>query len=57
MAALREPTAATATTVVASPTVTINTINTIAWDASAALIWTSDLQVDNTIHWRFTVAG
>ncbi|MCY7298741.1 MAG: hypothetical protein LH616_05970 [Ilumatobacteraceae bacterium] len=47
----------TATAVVASPTVTINTINTIAWDTSAALIWTSDLQVDNTILWRVTVAG
>ena len=27
---------------------------TIDWVASAQLIWTSDLQVDNTILWRFT---
>lgn len=29
----------------------------ISWDAGAALIWTSDLKVDNTILWRFTAAG
>ncbi|MCE9621586.1 MAG: hypothetical protein K8R99_04475 [Actinomycetia bacterium] len=29
----------------------------IAWDASAALIWTSDLKVDNTILWRFTATA
>ncbi len=29
----------------------------INWDAGAALIWTSDLKVDNTILWRFTAAG
>lgn len=29
----------------------------INWDASAALIWTSDLKVDNTILWRFTTSG
>ncbi len=27
----------------------------IAWDAGAQLIWTSDLNVDNTILWRVTV--
>jgi hypothetical protein len=27
----------------------------IAWDADAQLIWTSDLNVDNTILWRVTV--
>ncbi|MEQ1874673.1 MAG: PEBP family protein [Ilumatobacteraceae bacterium] len=31
--------------------------NEISWDASAALIWTSDLKVDNTILWRFTATG
>lgn len=29
----------------------------VNWDAGAALIWTSDLKVDNTILWRFTVTG
>lgn len=29
--------------------------DTIAWDPAAALIWTSDLEVDNTILWRATV--
>ncbi len=28
----------------------------IAWDGSASLIWASDLKIDNTILWRFTVA-
>ena len=31
--------------------------NEVDWDTNAALIWTSDLQVDNTILWRFTVAA
>jgi hypothetical protein len=31
--------------------------DTIAWDPSAALIWTSDLKVDNTILWRTVVPG
>lgn len=30
---------------------------TITWSADAALIWTSDLKVDNTILWRTTVAA
>jgi len=29
----------------------------ISWDASAALIWATDLKVDNTILWRFTALG
>lgn len=29
----------------------------IVWDPDAELIWTSDLEVDNTILWRATVAG
>ena len=31
--------------------------DTIAWSPAAALIWTADLQVDNTILWRFAAAG
>ena len=30
--------------------------DTVAWNAAAELIWASDLQVDNTILWRFTAA-
>ena len=30
---------------------------TISWDTSAQLIWGPDLKLDNTILWRFTVAG
>jgi len=29
----------------------------ISWDASAQLIWGPDLKLDNTILWRYTVAG
>lgn len=29
----------------------------ISWDLGAALIWTTDLKVDNTILWRVTIAG
>lgn len=29
----------------------------ISWDGSAQLIWGPDLKLDNTILWRFTVAG
>jgi hypothetical protein len=29
--------------------------DTISWDASAALIWASDLKVDNTVLWRTVV--
>ena len=31
--------------------------NTIQWDESAQLIWGSDLEVDNTILLRLTVAA
>ena len=31
--------------------------DTITWDPSASLIWTSDLEADNTILWRETVAA
>jgi len=31
--------------------------DTITWSPDAALIWTSDLKVDNTILWRATVNG
>jgi len=30
--------------------------NNISWSSSAQLIWTSDLEIDNTILWRYTVA-
>lgn len=29
----------------------------ISWDPSAKIIWASDLQIDNTILWRFTISG
>lgn len=29
----------------------------IAWDTSAALIWSADLETDNTILWRVTIEG
>jgi len=29
----------------------------VAWDSSAGLIWTEDLEIDNTILCRFTLAG
>jgi hypothetical protein len=29
----------------------------ISWDPSAKIIWASDLHVDNTILWRFTITG
>ena len=31
--------------------------NDIAWSMQAKLIWTKDLQVDNTILWRRTIAA
>jgi hypothetical protein len=31
--------------------------DTITWDASAQLIWSADLKVDNTILWRTVVTG
>ena len=31
--------------------------DTISWDASAALIWGSDLKIDNTVLWRTVVPG
>lgn len=31
--------------------------DTISWDGSAALIWGSDLKVDNTVLWRTVVPG
>ena len=31
--------------------------NTIAWNASAKLIWTSDLKADNTLLCKLTVSG
>jgi hypothetical protein len=31
--------------------------NNISWSSSAQLIWTSDLEIDNTILWRYTVAA
>jgi len=31
--------------------------DTVDWDASAALIWASDLETDNTILWRYEVTG
>lgn len=31
--------------------------DTIDWDAAASLIWGSDLETDNTILWRYEVAG
>lgn len=30
--------------------------NDITWSSQAQLIWTSDLKIDNTILWRYTVA-
>ncbi len=29
----------------------------VSWDATAKLIWADDLNVDNTILWRYTVTG
>jgi hypothetical protein len=31
--------------------------NNISWSSNAQLIWTSDLEIDNTILWRYTVAS
>ncbi|MEY4016093.1 MAG: hypothetical protein RIS46_1089 [Actinomycetota bacterium] len=31
--------------------------NDISWSSNAQLIWTSDLKIDNTILWRYTVAA
>ena len=31
--------------------------NNISWSSSAQLIWTSDLEIDNTILWRYVVAA
>jgi len=31
--------------------------NNISWSSDAQIIWTSDLKIDNTILWRYTVAG
>ena len=31
--------------------------NNISWSSNAQLIWTSDLKIDNTILWRYTVAA
>jgi len=31
--------------------------DTIRWDASAALIWSADLQADNTVLWRHRITG
>jgi len=31
--------------------------NNISWSSDAQIIWTSDLEIDNTILWRYTVAG
>jgi len=31
--------------------------NNISWSSNAQLIWTSDLEIDNTILWRYTVAA
>jgi hypothetical protein len=29
----------------------------VTWDSTARLIWADDLNVDNTILWRYTVTG
>lgn len=31
--------------------------DTVQWSPDAALIWTGDLKVDNTILWRFATSG
>ena len=31
--------------------------NNISWSSNAQIIWTSDLEIDNTILWRHTVAA
>jgi len=31
--------------------------NSITWASNAQIIWTSDLEIDNTILWRYTVAA
>lgn len=31
--------------------------NNISWSSDAQIIWTSDLEIDNTILWRYTVAA
>ena len=31
--------------------------NNISWSSNAQLIWTSDLEIDNTILWRYTVTS
>jgi len=31
--------------------------NNISWSSNAQIIWTSDLEIDNTILWRYTVAA
>jgi hypothetical protein len=31
--------------------------NSITWSSNAQLIWTSDLKIDNTILWRYTVTA
>ena len=47
----------TATVYTAAEVGTKDGYDTITWAATAQLIWTGDLKVDNTILWRFTVAG
>jgi hypothetical protein len=31
--------------------------NNISWSSNAQIIWTSDLEIDNTILWRYVVAA